>query len=246
MPDKVLFKAALKQVPPAMVFSASYRHCDMARLVFRSNLKLSRNPNVTASCGAPEEQAKKERKKSRSSSGRTIGMGVLVIIVAVLVYLALQPPPPQPQPPASTSASNTIGRTAALDFSLKDVQGNEFRLSDFRGRVVVLEFMSTTCPHCANEAPRLASVWKRFGSAITMISTSVNNEDTNEVLKAYATAHDSPWVWAMDTGNVASAYGVSAVPAIVIIDRNGEIAYVNSGETSEETLTQQILATQEH
>jgi len=53
-------------------------------------------------------------------------------------------------------------------------------------------------------------------------------------------------VWAMDTGNVASAYGGSAVPAIVIIDRNGEIAYVNSGETSEETLTQQILATQEH
>ena len=104
----------------------------------------------------------------------------------------------------------------------------------------MLEFMSTTCPHCANEAPRLAAVWKRFGSAITMISISVNTEDTNEVLKDYATAHDSPWVWAMDTANVASAYGVSGVPTIVIIDRNGQIAYVNSGETAEETLTHQI------
>jgi cytochrome oxidase Cu insertion factor (SCO1/SenC/PrrC family) len=184
-------------------------------------------------------------KKRKRGSGRTIGIAVLVVIAAVLVYLALQPPPPQPQPPPSTSETNTIGRTAAPDFSLQDVQGNEFKLSDFRGKVVVLEFMGTTCPHCANEMPQLVAVWKRFGSSIVMISINVNQGDTDEMLSAYASEHDAPWVWARDTANVASAYKATGVPTVVIIDPGGGIAYVNVGETPEAKLTQQIQTAQQ-
>jgi cytochrome oxidase Cu insertion factor (SCO1/SenC/PrrC family) len=180
------------------------------------------------------------KKKKKGGLGRNVSIGMIVVALVFVAYLMFQPHPPTP-----TATTRTSERAVAPDFSLQDIHGKSFRLSDFRGRVVVLEFMSTTCPHCANEAPRLAAVWKRFGSAMTMISISVNARDTNEVLKAYATAHDSPWVWAMGTANVASAFGVSGVPTIVIIDPNGQIAYLNRGETSEATLTQQILATQE-
>jgi cytochrome oxidase Cu insertion factor (SCO1/SenC/PrrC family) len=178
-------------------------------------------------------------KKRKRGSGRTIGIAVLLVVAAVLAHLALQPAPPQPRPVPSTSA------TEASDFSLKDVRGNEFRLSGFRGRVVVLEFMSTTCPHCANEMPQLVAVWKRFGSLIVMISINVNQGDTDETLSAYASGYGAPWVWARDTANVASAYNATGIPTIVIIDPEGRIAYVNVGETPEAKLTQQIQTAQQ-
>jgi cytochrome oxidase Cu insertion factor (SCO1/SenC/PrrC family) len=188
-----------------------------------------------------------KKKKKRGGLGGKVAIGLIVVVLAAIAYMVLQTPPQPSQPPTPvpTTTVRTSERASAPDFSLQDVDGRGFRLSDFRGKVVVLEFMSTTCPHCANEAPRLAAVWKRFGSTITIISVDVNAPDTDEVLKAYAVTYDSPWVWARDTANVASAYGVSGVPTILIIDANGHIAYTHSGETSEETLTQQILSTQQ-
>ena len=75
-----------------------------------------------------------------------------------------------------------------------------------------------------------------------MISINVNQGDTDQMLSAYASERDAPWVWARDTANVASAYKATGVPTIVIIDAEGRIAYVNVGETPEAKLTQQIQA----
>jgi len=142
-----------------------------------------------------------------------------------------------------TQPSQTAGGTFAPDFALTDVYGNTFRLSDQRGKVVVLEFMRTTCPHCAREMSQLASVHDQFGSDVTLISVGADPQgDTDEVLKAYAAKHNAQWVWARDTANVASQYQVSGVPTIAVIDPNGRTVQINVGETSASTLIQQIQA----
>ena len=136
-----------------------------------------------------------------------------------------------------------LNPTMAPDFTLQDVNGKGFRLSDLRGKVVVLEFMSTTCPHCQNEMSQLVSVWKSYGSSITMISVDLHSSDTDDTLKSFASSYNAPWVWARDTTGVNSAYQVQGVPEIFIINTSGQITATFAGETSETALSQQIQTT---
>ena len=187
---------------------------------------------------------RKTKSKRKRSSLEIFGFLALAVIVVAIVWLVFFTSPQNPTQPTQTT---TTTRTLAPDFTLTDVSGSPIRLSDQRGKVVVLEFMRTTCPHCANEMSQLASVHDRFGSDVTMISVSVDPQgDTDEVLKAYATEHNAAWVWARDTSSnaVASLYGISGVPTIIIIDANGRIVQVNTGETSSSILIQQIQSAQ--
>ena len=186
---------------------------------------------------------RKTKSKRKRSSVEIFGFLALAVIVVAIVWLVFFTSPQNPTQPMQT----TTTRALAPDFTLTDVNGTPVRLSDQRGKVVVLEFMQTTCPHCANEMSQLASVHDRFGSDVTMISVSVDPQgDTDEVLRAYAAEHNAPWVWARDTSSntVASLYGISGVPTVIIIDANGRIVQVNTGETSSSTLIQQIQSAQ--
>lgn len=179
----------------------------------------------------------RKRKKRKRSSVEILGFIVLTAAVVAIVWLAFFTTPQK--------TTQHTERAFASDFVLTDVDGNTIRLSDQRGKVVLLEFMRTTCPHCANEMSQPAVVHDQFGSDITMISVSVDPQgDTTEVLKAYAAQHNAQWIWARDTANVVSQYQVSSVPAIIILDPNGQIVQTNVGETSASTLIQQIQTAQ--
>lgn len=190
---------------------------------------------------------RKTKPKRKRSSLEIVGFLVLAVIVVAIVWLVFTSPQNPTQPTQTTTSAQVTTNAVAPDFTLTDVNGTPIRLSDQRGKVVLLEFMRTTCPHCANEMSQLASVHDQFGPDVTMISVSVDPQgDTNEVLKAYAAEHNATWIWARDTSDnsVTSLYGISGVPTIFIIDSNGRIVKVNTGETSSSILIQQIQSAQ--
>ena len=188
-------------------------------------------------------------------------VGVMLVIAGVTILFSFPFQPPQPLPAsistlttrsstsaittmlpliASSATTSSTDRLMAPDFSLQDVNGRSFRLSDFRGKVVVLKFMSTNCPHYKTEMPQLTAVWKRFEGRIVMISVSLNPHETDKRLSEYAESYSAPWIWARDTAGVGAAYQVTGVPTICIIDANGRIVYAALGETPETVLSQQI------
>ena len=195
-------------------------------------------------------------KKKQKHHGYLIGLVIVSAVIAGLAFLALQPSPPSPlgtttsmlssttimstRSLASSSTLPATERPIAFDFTLQDVNGKVLKLSDFRGSVVVLEFMSTTCPHCIAEMPQLTAVWNGSNESIVIISIDLNSGDTDESLKNFAASYNAPLIWRRDTANVWETYQVRGVPTILIIDANGRIAYASSGETSAETLLQQI------
>ena len=184
----------------------------------------------------------RKKTKRKRSSGEVLGFFVLAVAIVAIVWLSFFVVPQSLTQPSQT----TTGRTFAPNFVLTDVDGNTITLSDRRGKVVVLEFMRTTCGACANEMSQLAVVHSRFGSDITMISVSSDPQsDTNEALKAYAAQYNAQWTWARDTADVTSQYQVTRIPTIVVIDSNGRIVQVNTGETSSSTLIQQIQTAQQ-
>jgi cytochrome oxidase Cu insertion factor (SCO1/SenC/PrrC family) len=185
--------------------------------------------------------SRRKKTKRKRSSVQVFAFLVLAAVIVGIVGLVFSS-----SPQGSTQVSQTAtSRTFAPDFALTDVNGNTFRLSDQHGKVVVLEFMRTTCPHCANEMSQLITLHSQLGSDVTMISVSVDPQgDTTEILNAYAVQHGAQWVWARDTAGVASSYQVSAVPTIVIIDPDGRIVQTNVGETPASTLIHEIQAAQ--
>ena len=129
----------------------------------------------------------------------------------------------------------------AVDFALTDVDGSLFRLSDQRGRIVVLEFMMTTCGACAKQEIYLRELRSSFGSDVIMVTISVNpSHDTEALLRSHRDESLPGWIALRDTVQIHEAYSVKATPTIVIIDENGYIRCRHRGVTDSATLIAEV------
>jgi thiol-disulfide isomerase/thioredoxin len=126
-------------------------------------------------------------------------------------------------------------------FSLTDLNGNAFSSNDFRGKVVVIDFMATWCGPCETQMSNFKVVWERYGGNIVLISIDVDPTESAGTLRAYSQQFQyATWTWARDTVNLADDYEVTAIPKIVIIDRNGYARFVHMGVTDSSTLIREI------
>lgn len=113
----------------------------------------------------------------------------------------------------------------APGFSLPDVKLEWHDLADFRGKPMILEFMQTTCPHCAGFADVLDKVQQKFGNKVGILSVC-NPPDDPRSIASYITGHKITYPVVYDTGQVAFSY-LRAVqfdlPQVFVIDANGMI-----------------------
>lgn len=117
----------------------------------------------------------------------------------------------------------------APDFTLRDRQGRPFRLSEHRGRVVVINFWSITCPPCLEELPSvdtLGRIAQRWGDVdVVAIST---DDSWDEV--APLVPRNSRVRFLLDPDNaVAGRFGTRLYPETWIIDREGVIRFRYDG-----------------
>jgi len=133
----------------------------------------------------------------------------------------------------------------APDFLLTDLEGKAFRLSDFRGKVVVIDFMATWCGPCRQQIPHLKAAWEKedYMGSVVLISIDVDVAEPEEALRSYRQGYPyATWIWAKDTAEqrVAQSYRVVAIPTIVIIDQEGYVRFRHVGLTDASTLIQEI------
>ncbi len=131
-----------------------------------------------------------------------------------------------------------------MEFSIPDIDGNTMTLSDYRGEVVVLDFMATWCGPCKAAMPGLVSLYNDIGDQFVMISISVDPSfDTVQVLEDWTETYGATWIHARDLADppVTQQFEVSSIPTYVIIDRTGEIRY-RHGPVSMLKLKTEILS----
>jgi peroxiredoxin len=124
---------------------------------------------------------------------------------------------------ATVSAADYSRR--APGFSLPDSKTQLHDLADYRGKVVILEFMQTTCPHCNAFASVLAQVQQRYGDRVAILSI-VNPPDDQNKVAPYIAAHKITYPILFDCGQVAFSYlrsGSFDIPHVYLIDANGGI-----------------------
>jgi len=139
-------------------------------------------------------------------------------------------------------ANPVVGKEEAPNFTLVDINGEQFSLSDHLGKVVLLDFFATWCGPCISEIEHLKSLYNKYSpDQLVILSISVDpNSDTVQILQNFAQQYEIAWTVARDTTNVADKYGVSPIPHLVMVDTEGYKIHDHVGLTGETTLRSEI------
>ncbi|HUT78067.1 MAG TPA: TlpA disulfide reductase family protein [Polyangia bacterium] len=123
--------------------------------------------------------------------------------------------------------------SAAPEFSLPRPDGTMLSLAELRGKVVVLDFWSVTCPPCLEELPTLASLWRRMESrGVVVVGIAAGGESRQDVAR-FAKERGIDYPLAVDgSGSISAAYRISALPTIYVISREGTVAASHVGAWS--------------
>src|SRR5258707_15584842 len=150
---------------------------------------------------------------------RLLAWGALAFGIGMIVLFAL---------PSYRQGEASIAGTTAKDFSL-DVSGKPVRLSDFRGKVVVLDFWASWCPPCVAEAPSLNRLQKYIEPHNALVLGVAADEDPYAFSK-FLIDQGVTFPTYRDPGTrerispIPLSYGTSMIPETYIIDRHGKIA----------------------
>ena len=122
-------------------------------------------------------------------------------------------------------------KLANLDFTMKDTNGKDVRLSDYKGKVILLDFWATWCGPCKYEIPVFVELQKQYGKdGLQVIGVSV--DDTPEKLEPFVKQFkmNYPVLQGLGHDDVQDSYGpMFAMPINVLISRDGKICAKHLG-----------------
>ncbi|MEJ2454532.1 MAG: TlpA disulfide reductase family protein [Candidatus Thiodiazotropha sp.] len=130
----------------------------------------------------------------------------------------------------------------APDFTLKSRTGENIKLSELRGQVVMINFWASWCGPCRQEMPLLDQLYQRYQPmGFTLLGVNVE-EDSKAAEKVLGEIPVSFPVLFDNRNQVSETYQVSAMPSTVLIDRDGNVRYLHKGYLPgyEEDYQQQI------
>lgn len=117
----------------------------------------------------------------------------------------------------------------APDFEARDYNGALVRLSDYRGKVVVLDFFYTQCEGCKSLIPVLREITEKLGDRVVVLSITVSQTDTPEIVEEYAREYNVTWTILHDDAGIYLRYNVSLFPTVVVVDEDGIARFVALG-----------------
>src|SRR5438445_8004010 len=128
--------------------------------------------------------------------------------------------------PFSAQAQPIRNRKAAADFTLRDANGSSVKLSDYRGKVVVLNFWATWCGPCTLEIPWFVEFEREYKTqGLAIVGVSMDEEGWTAI-KPYVAEHKMNYRVLLGDDSVSQLYGgVDSLPTTFIIDRAGKVAF---------------------
>jgi thiol-disulfide isomerase/thioredoxin len=134
----------------------------------------------------------------------------------------------------STSGPEFVAFSAP-DFSLSDLQGNTVRLSQYRGKPVVINFWATWCAPCKEELPLLEKTYQANKNQLQILGVDIAEENSKvaakvkEVGLTYTTLLD-PYL------EVTNQYKVTAYPTSIFVDKDGMVQAIRMGAVTDQTI----------
>ena len=140
--------------------------------------------------------------------------------------------------------SESAPQNLAPDFTVTDAEGNPVKLSDFRGKGVVLNFWASWCGPCKSEMPHFQEAYEEYGEDVhfLMVNMSEALGDSRANADAFLTegGYSFP-VYYDDNAECAYGYGVSGIPMTFFIDAQGNLVSSKTGMIAKADLERRIL-----
>jgi len=131
------------------------------------------------------------------------------------------------QPAGSQKQAAVTEDSVAPDFEFTIIDGEKARLSDYRGKVVLLNFWATWCGYCVKEMPDMQRIAKDYPDVV--ILTVARNDDSSKATK-FAREKGYDFIWALDEdGSISALYPVDGIPYSLIINKEGKVGAISEG-----------------
>ncbi len=142
----------------------------------------------------------------------TILLIILVIGIASISFLL--------KSNKETVAKKAIVGLPSPDFELTDTDGKVWRLSDLKGKVVLVNFWATWCDTCKEEKPYFNSIFSgNFKDNVVYLSVLFNDDPSNAVRYKKEMGYDFPVL--IDDKSISSLYGITGIPETFMINKKG-------------------------
>lgn len=113
----------------------------------------------------------------------------------------------------------------APDFELPDLQGKPHKLSDQRGKIVIVNFWSAECPHSERTDHYIVSLLERWNGKVALLSIAANRNESLQLLEMVAATRGLPQILEDEEARVADLYGAITTPHVFVLDREGILRY---------------------
>ncbi|MBK7894071.1 MAG: TlpA family protein disulfide reductase [Anaerolineaceae bacterium] len=187
-------------------------------------------------------RAARQQKKVQQSN-RLLAAALVLILggLAVLVWMSVQTAVPTPTTnsygaPALAQQGGTV-----TDFTIESLGGFPVSLNDYEGEVIIMNFWATWCPPCRAEMPGINNFYEAYKEE-GLVVLAINEEESAETVRPFIELNNFTFPVLLDIeGRVAQQYSTRSFPTTFIIDRQGVIQHVQTGEISERELEKIVL-----
>lgn len=141
----------------------------------------------------------------------------------------------------SESVKKAFVNEPPKDFELEGIDGQKHRLSDLKGKVVILNFWATWCGPCAKEMPHLVRLYEKFkGNGLAILAVTVDRKSDRYKVAPFAEEYKLSFPILFDEA-IADLYKVEIYPTNIFIDRKGNVRYRQFGFDEETPRIHEIV-----
>lgn len=131
----------------------------------------------------------------------------------------------------SSGESSADLNSAAPDFTLVDISGRNVSLSDYKGKVVLLEFWATWCPPCKASVPAMTALYNKYeqkGFVVVGLSMDTDS-DAMEKVRQFAALHSIAYPVLLANETTPKQYNVMSIPTSFLVGKDGKIVDIFRG-----------------
>ncbi len=181
---------------------------------------------------------------------KRIALSLLMVLLVLTVVGcgSTSTPEPTPVPPTATPVvteevapstpeqATNPNAVPAPDFTLQTLDGESVSLSDYRGKLVMINFWASWCPPCNSEMPDLQRYYEQHQDE-DFIILGVNYQDTPDKVQAFIEKYGVTFPILLDSdGRIANLFGVQGLPTSFFVDKEGNVLGYQPGPVTKEML----------
>lgn len=156
--------------------------------------------------------------------------GVIVIFSLVIFAFYLNFSNPK------SVTGNNVG-DYAYDFEIPSINGKSVKLSDFKGKAVIINFWATWCEPCKVEMPEFEKFYAEYGDEVEIMAINITSrESSDKSVQSFIDEHKLTFPILLDTESVFRHYEVINLPTSIFVDKEGKIIGSHAGELTFEML----------